>query len=243
MKLMAYCLATAFLIMSPAAMAISWYQVEVIVFDRQNLDLASEQWQYEAFTSRNDRIELQTRDVVADQDDAVADQDLIPYMILDKNRHRLSNIHQKLQLSGQFRPLLHVAWQQPATGGSDARHVHLQNVDLSDVSDARLVHLQNVDQSDGDANATATESNFLDRIIDGSIKISSDSYLHVDVDLNYFKALPATNKILYTHDESFADTADKTVIKLKKSRRIKLREIHYFDHPMLGVILQVSRLY
>ena len=31
-------------------------------------------------------------------------------------------------------------------------------------------------------------------------------------------------------------------LELKETRRIKLNEIHYFDHPMYGVILQVSRL-
>ncbi len=66
--------------------------------------------------------------------------------------------------------------------------------------------------------------------------------MHADVDLSYFKDLPAENKILRSTEESFVGTTDKTVIKLKETRKIKLNEIHYFDNPMFGVILQVSRL-
>ena len=47
-----------------------------------------------------------------------------------------------------------------------------------------------------------------------------------------------------TNDEvEFSDLSFKElIIELKESRKIKLNEIHYFDNPIYGVILQVSRL-
>jgi hypothetical protein len=68
-----------------------------------------------------------------------------------------------------------------------------------------------------------------DRIIDGSIRIRSGSCLHVD--LNYFKDLPAENKILRSNEELLIGALDKTVIKLKETRKIKFNEIHYFRSP------------
>jgi len=132
--------------------------------------------------------------------------------------------------------LIHLTWQQPATERRESRFVHLQKLD----GEAAIPVV--------DTNITDAEPEFLDeiimsnRIIDGSIRIRSGFYLHADVDLSYFKDLPAENKILRSSEESFTGATDKTVIALKESRKIKLNEIHYFDHPMLGVILQVSRL-
>ena len=38
----------------PTVTAASWYQVEVVVFDRINPDLDGEQWQNETFSMRDD---------------------------------------------------------------------------------------------------------------------------------------------------------------------------------------------
>jgi len=207
--------------------AASWYQVEVVVFDRLNPNLDGEQWQNEVFMVRDNLVELQA----ADSTDA-----LVPYMILGKGRNRLNGVQRVFKLSSQYRPLIHLSWQQPATQRRQSRYVHLQRVDGNSSTTA------------AETNSLNDEPEFIDelipmnRIIDGSIRIRSGFYLHADIDLSYFKDVPADNKILRTSEESFVGITDKTVIKLKETRKIKLNEIHYFDHPMFGVILQVSRL-
>ncbi|MCG8324602.1 MAG: peptidoglycan binding protein CsiV [Thiotrichales bacterium] len=30
--------------------------------------------------------------------------------------------------------------------------------------------------------------------------------------------------------------------RIRESRKIKLNEVHYFDHPLFGALIQVSRL-
>jgi hypothetical protein len=207
--------------------AASWYQVEVVVFDRLNPNLDGEQWQNEVFKVRDNLVELQA---------AGTSEGLIPYMLLDKGLNRLNGVQRVFKLSSQYRPLIHLSWQQPATKRKQSRYIHLQRLDGNQsVSVAELSDLD-------DEPEFIDELVPLNRIIDGSIRIRSGFYLHADIDLSYFKDLPAENKILRTSDESFVGITDKTVIKLKESRKIKLNEIHYFDHPMFGVILQVSRL-
>ncbi len=55
---------------------------------------------------------------------------------------------------------------------------------------------------------------------EGVIRVKVGRLLHVDVDF------------LYYHEGS--------PVRLTETRKLKLREIHYFDHPLFGVILQVS---
>tara|TARA_R110002072_G_scaffold54332_3_gene142594 strand:+ start:9336 stop:10031 length:696 start_codon:yes stop_codon:yes gene_type:complete len=211
----------------PTVTAASWYQVEVVVFDRINPDLDGEQWQNETFSMRDNLIELQATET---------SDGLLPYMILPKDRNRLNGVQRAFKLSSQYRPLIHLSWQQPATERRQSRYVHLQKLDAnSTIPVAESAGLDDEPEFIDDLMP-------LNRIIDGSIRIRSGFYLHVDVDFSYFKDLPAENKILRTSEESFVGTTNKTVIKLKETRKIKLNEIHYFDHPMFGVILQVSRL-
>tara|TARA_B100001250_G_scaffold325698_1_gene289576 strand:- start:132 stop:476 length:345 start_codon:yes stop_codon:yes gene_type:complete len=80
------------------------------------------------------------------------------------------------------------------------------------------------------------------KIIDGSIRIRSDFYLHVDLNLYYYRDLFVDDAAI-KEDTEFSETkSEKLIIGLKESRKIKLNEIHYFDNPLYGVILQVSRL-
>ena len=80
-------------------------------------------------------------------------------------------------------------------------------------------------------------------IIDGGIRIRSGFYLHVDVDLFYFTAIPQQNRVAQTTDQSQSvDPFQKIPVQLQESRKIKLNELHYFDHPMFGLMVQVSRL-
>jgi hypothetical protein len=222
MKLIKYYIVVSLLFFSQGILAASWYQVEVIVFDRLYPNLDGEQWQNEEFKIRDNMVELQP--------DSAQE---FAYKILNASRNRLGGVYRVLKSSSEYRPLYHVSWQQEATSRRESRYVHIQKLDGESITPV--------------ANTTEEpefleQFNMPDRIIDGSIRIRSSFYLHADIDLSYFKQLPAENKVLRTSEETFQGGFDKTVINLKETRKIKLNEIHYFDHPMFGVILQVSRL-
>ena len=217
---------------SHAVLAESWYQVEVVVFDRLNPNLDGEQWQYQEFEIRNNTVELQ----------AASDTSLVPYSILDKSRNRLNGVYRYFKLSSDFRPLYHVSWQQEATERREARYVHIQRLEGGQTIPVIKTEELNEVAITNDEPAFIEEMIMPDKIIDGSIRIRSGFYLHADVDLSYFTPLPAENKVLRSSEESLSSGFDKTEIKLKETRKIKLNEIHYFDHPMFGVVLQVSRL-
>ena len=67
----------------------------------------------------------------------------------------------------------------------------------------------------------------------GSIKLIRERFLHLDIDLSLTPS-PAT---------PVADTGDASpdpVFHLREKRRLRSGELHYFDHPVYGVIAKVT---
>ena len=90
------------------------------------------------------------------------------------------------------------------------------------VSGAKRVHLRDIDthaaarvspSTDGGASIAATPR------IEGTVAVKVARQMSVDIDF------------IYDHDG--------TPVRLKAARGMKLREVHYFDHPLFGVLVQV----
>lgn len=76
-------------------------------------------------------------------------------------------------------------------------------------------------------------SNSVDELdVLGTLKVRSGTYLYVDLDLAYS----------ITPGSLSMGTKSGKLARLTESRRIKLNEIHYFDHPLFGAIVRVVRL-
>ena len=208
------------------------YQVEVIIFDRLTPDAGGEQWRDTPFILPDDPVDPQAAETLAEA--PVEALPPAPYRLLPPARHRLGGIYDFFRRTAQYQPLLHLSWQQPAATGRQARHVRLRH------------------PAPADATAPATEEPmFIEQLIrpkpeiDGAIRIRGGFYLHADIDLSRFRVIPPANKIPPAppvYAAAGPEATQKTRLELKETRRIKLNEIHYFDHPMYGVILEVSRL-
>ena len=76
------------------------------------------------------------------------------------------------------------------------------------------------------------------------MRLRSAHFLHVDVDLAFFPEPGFQNiKTPIQGSENIIPVLQQAdYVRLTESRRIKLNELHYFDHPLFGVIIQVSRL-
>ena len=226
MKTLLCCL--SLLCLPVLAEAEAWYQVEVIIFDRLTPDAGGEQWRDTPFILPDDPVDPRAAEAPTEALQPA------PYRLLPPARHRLGGIHDFFRRTAEYQPLLHLSWQQPAATGRQARHVRLRH------------------PAPDSATAPATaEPMFIEQLIrprpeiDGAIRIRGGFYLHADIDLSRFRVIPPANKIppaTPVDEAAGPEATQKTRLELKETRRIKLNEIHYFDHPMYGVILQVSRL-
>lgn len=213
----------------------AWYQVEIIVFENLYANSDGELW-YEnpGIPARDGSIELVQpgEGTLKDNQDLQEERKLlIPFMILPRERYRMDGIHQVMKSSSEYRPIIHVSWQQP--GSSRARPVHIEKMEKT---------------STGSMVSGNGEPDFIvppEFELDGTVRIRSSHFLHVDLDLIYFIGSGSNTGVVTKRDmnnKAMFVQEKAEYVRLKETRKIKLNELHYFDHPMFGAILQVTRL-
>lgn len=181
-----------------------WYQVEMVVFEHLVADTSGEQWNSDATPDYGNAISLET-----DPNGSNA------FKMLPSSRYKLGGVNKVLKLSSQYRPVHHVAWQQPELTKSRAKKVHIKNPDAK---------------------------------IDGTINLRGGHLLHLDVDIAYFVDLLTESVTSFTDEEDIVGEGNEEIVmrgtyaQMKETRRIKLNELHYFDHPLFGVVMRVTRL-
>jgi len=72
-------------------------------------------------------------------------------------------------------------------------------------------------------------------MLDGFLKIHLDHYLYITADFNVFNQNQV--KTLIEDDK----TNNVKLINFSQNRRVITGEIHYFDHPYIGMIIQIRR--
>lgn len=124
------------------------------------------------------------------------------YLRLNELRQPMVGERIRLEKSGQYRILLHAAWQQPASHPDEAHPVRLTNGKAF---------------SEASPNVPA---------LDGSLRLSREQFLQIDLNLLYH--YPA------------AESAGSDGLLLRVSRKLRPGDLNYMDHPLLGVLAQVT---
>ncbi len=241
-----------------------WYEVEVLVFAQTKPDLLAEKWPVnDAGPLLNGAVMINsalpspaaviaagasTGDVSASANDALR------VSVLSAAQLQLKDALKTLSRSRQYRPLLHTGWRQPIGSGKDTFKVRLAaGKDFS----AEF-------GSNGQLLSTGAEPAIPFGLweLDGYIKLTASRFLHVESDL-VFRALqtvPVTNQITPLPETTAApdkgdnsnltwQSADTPITqnqlqfyRLTQNRRVKANEIHYFDHPLYGMIIELRPL-
>lgn len=71
--------------------------------------------------------------------------------------------------------------------------------------------------------------------LNGFLKIHLDHYLYITADFNLFNQDPIETMT----DKGFSD--EIKLINFSQNRRVITGEIHYFDHPYIGMVIQIRR--
>lgn len=135
------------------------------------------------------------------------------FVTLSPGNRRLAGVARRLRRSGEYDTVLATAWRQPSYGVVGARRVYLSDLAPAAVTDAT-----------GEAPAPTADTLTVDvpvnRQVEGIVAIKISRLMHIEVDfLYYHEGVP---------------------VRLQETRKAKLREIHHFDHPLFGLIVQVS---
>ena len=198
------------------------YEVELIIYeDATKRYIDSEDWSY------NDMLN-QTDDAVFNAESAEADDQ---YRELDWNGAVLSDALQKIQDSPGFNVLLAKRWRQTGLDRDKAYYVEIQTQPAE-----AAVHTDNQPGNKTGTTLLNGETGSVEAMpltaasINGQVRLIMSRYLHFEVNLNY-------NKTLQTSD---LDEINNISFPVVAERRMRSREIHYIDHPLVGIIVHAT---
>ncbi len=170
-----------------------------------------------------------------------------PFQQLPDEALTLTEIAEKLRDSQDYVPILHIAWRQPVAAKDKARAIYISSQQDENTPELSTIHELISPPSD---NETAlpfvvaqneTGENPSERAlntIDGIFKLHLGRYLHVEADLLYrSQTEPQENNTFFmTLDES---EQPQTLFRMHQKRRMRSGELHYFDHPMFGLLVKI----
>ncbi|MFM2476802.1 peptidoglycan binding protein CsiV [Celerinatantimonas sp. MCCC 1A17872] len=161
----------------------------------------------------------------------------VQVQVLPSSQFKLNAQWQRLASSSRYTPMLHMAWRQ---------NIHSPN---------RAAYLGVIAGKHLDPNlVNPVEGPFWE--LQGGIKISLQHYLYIDSKLLLTEPNPAARQSnpapgVNNLDNGMATTNAGQVptpqpallsYKFDQKRRVRSGEIHYFDHPKFGVIIQIRKI-
>jgi len=188
------------------------------------------------------------------------------FQLVPPREYQLTDAWNRLKRSSAFRPLVHLAWIQPGLSLEQARLVRVRNdntalgagtTDAAGGADSPPV------SDDSGFSPMLTSRIVVARdpskvAIDGTVRVHRARFLHVQADLLYYRPLdsdidaatppaadPDAAPLLDSPDTALIEqllaeeNAAPRLFRLTESRRMRSRELHYIDHPLFGMLVEI----
>lgn len=232
-----------------------WYEIEIIVFQHKDPE-STESWPGDpGAPDVTDAVELAPamlspvqaelgRTLQEDARAATLKMPLLPFQLIDDSELRLGAVVNRLMLSDDYAPILHTAWRQPAVERDKSPAVHVQS-EMPESPRSGAVTLNDLlvtppgEELFGEA-LVETAGETPTNTIDGTITVSRNRYLHLKTDLLYHKAEAQAQEESGLFSIFSREDRQPDVFRMRQQRRIREGELHYFDHPMFGLIALVT---
>ena len=224
-------------LLSPALHAAApMYDIELLLFEQLGSH-SGEQWpEYPGAPNLERVVELEARPG-RPINEAAIDPSFTP-----RPRKALNALANAMERSGGYRVLKHIAWRQPSYSERRTRPVRIEAG--VEIPASWLGPLEApVDQGWAPA-PTIPGDPVSHRQLEGSAKVHVGKYLHLELDLLYHRnrptppqgSLPAEGERV---SESRIDAAQPLLetIRVRGHRRMRSKEIHYLDHPLVGALV------
>ncbi|TFH41194.1 MAG: hypothetical protein E4H01_15335 [Lysobacterales bacterium] len=188
------------------------------------------------------------------------------FQLVPPAEYWLTDVWNRLDKSSAYRPLLHVAWIQPGYSSDDARLVHVRNDNAAlgaaganaDTAGDALPTFNEQGYAPTLSSRIRVARDGSKAALDGTLRMHRARYLHVQADLLYYRPLASDASAAAAPDTDasaalLANSSDTALIeqlmaqaeatpklfRLTESRRMRSREVHYLDHPLFGVVVEV----
>jgi hypothetical protein len=191
-------------------------------------------------------------------DAAASANDALKVSLLSPAHLQLKDALKTLSRSRNYRPLLHTGWRQPIAAGKEAFKVR-----LAAGKDFSAEFGQNGQLLSAGAEPALPFGLWE---LDGYIKLTASQFLHAETNLVFRAPMyipptavigtetPATSPTTPATTPPSTDaatnltwqTTDAPLLenqlqfyRLIQNRRIKAKELHYFDHPLYGMVIEL----
>ena len=152
---------------------------------------------------------------------------------LETRQRELKAAHLALARSPAYTPLAYLSWRQPGLNAAQAVPVRIQSGQSFDMP------------AESDTPGPL-------RQLEGTVKVVLGRYLHVYADLLLRRPMPegfvGENRVgglQETADDSGAGFREPTTqlheFQMRQHRRMRRNEVHYLDHPMMGMLVLIRR--
>ncbi|QFU22293.1 peptidoglycan binding protein CsiV [Shewanella eurypsychrophilus] len=187
---------------------------------------------------------------------AASEQYGVPYgpaVLLGTNQNQFTDLINKLSREKGNKSLLHMTWQQSMLPRHRAKAVRLfsgqdysSRFKLNGQSVSSQKPETDIPQFDFLSSFSTEESKPVWKL-DGSLNIYLDHYLYVETALNLREEGTKKLAVMRGHNPFKYSEADLSTpflyaIPMKQNRRVRSDEIHYFDHPKMGMVLQIRKM-
>lgn len=217
-----------------------YYDVEIVIIE--NLDekqKASENWPLQVNLTLPEKIVTLGQPV--NKDWLPQDVDLkSSYKVLNSNRYQLNPEVEKITNSKSQRVIFHTAWRQPGLDKKTALPIYFKR----EIPAAPKIDDENIiENSLQSEDITELEPSPL--ILEGIFRVTLARYLHLEAELTLQNKIPeivpSDNPFKALDNEILRNELEKQgVIHLKqKRRRMRSNELHYIDHPVLGILIKI----
>ncbi len=200
------------------------YDIEIIIFeDAHARYINSETWQQDAPDDTESLIDNATSNKATDNLDKLSLSEINAGSYKSLKPKILRSEYKRINGSSEYNVLLYSAWRQTGLDESKAFDIDIDE----------LVNLHN---------------NKSQNAIHGHLKVVLARYLHFYGDLDYQRPIDKSVVNTDTIDASVDASAQTTETDLisKQSypmqihRRMRSKELHYIDHPLVGILVQIN---
>ncbi len=214
---------------------IRYYDVEVIIFEHLQADNRnSERWPQQLEREIPEKLIEIGGEWPAGRPEEY--DPTLSFKSLPESEWRLTSEAEKISKSESRRLMMHKAWVQPGLTQKQAISVHINQpvMALRETEDSEIT-MPGQPQP-----ATTLDSGTLDALI----RVSLARYLRVETDLLFTLDQPPEEQSLISGPESESETesipAPRYFHVQELRRRIRSTELHYLDHPVLGMLIMFT---
>ncbi len=216
-----------------------WFQIEVIVFTQSGSGNAGRELPRVDTLPRPADLQFLRASESATGGDVDPARD--PLVLLPREQRTLNHVARKLEQSHGYRVLYHGAWRQPVLLHRDAQPVYIRGGDqVHDVPELEGTLVPSVDFY------LAAEVDLrLSEPGTGAANVAMPAATPTDPDWHRQAAGVEPDIDGLGHRGGFGQVAQRpavdTVALQEKRGRMRSTELHYFDHPRLGMLIRFDR--